>query len=135
MFHACAVILVLCSCACAVRLPFSDAVVVNMLESWNIVTENVTVISCVSTLPMTFAAGTSGLVLMASAGVLCVFLCLCVGSGSGRAAPAQQTHSCEAGTQQGTLNRECCLDDFLSSSDADGSEAPGSHRLDRCDET
>ena len=72
MFHACAVILVLCSCACAVRLPFSDAVVVNMLESWNIVTENVTVTSCVSTLPMTFAAGTPGLVLMASAGVLCV---------------------------------------------------------------
>ena len=33
------------------------------------------------------------------------------------------------------LTVKCCLDDFLSSSDADGLEAPGSHRLVRCDET
>ena len=129
MFHACAVIFVLCSCA--VRLPFWNAVVVNMLESWNIMTENVTAISGLSTLPVTFAVDTSGLVLMASTGVLCVFLCHCIGNGSGRVAPAQQTHNCEVGGEQGTVN----LDGIFSSSDADGSEAPGSHRRDRFDET
>ena len=52
--------------------------------------------------------GATGLVLLASAGVLCV-LCLCIGNGRGRVAPAQQTHNCEVQAQQGAVNREMLL--------------------------
>ena len=76
------------------------------VESWNIVIENVTAISGLSTLPVALGVCTSGLALMASTEVLCVFLCLCTGNGSGRVAPARQAHNREVRAQQGTVRRD-----------------------------
>ena len=114
MFHACAVFWF--SCSCVARLPFWNAVMVNMLESWNTMTEHVMALSSLSTPPVA-----PWIRQVASAGVLCVFLSVWA-NGSGRVAAAQQTHNCEVRAQQGAVR--CCLDDILSSSAADGSEAP-----------
>ena len=71
-------------------------------------TENATTIIGLSIFPGTLAKDATGLILFASAGVLCLFffLFLCKSNDSRRIAPAQPTHEIEVVDQPGMVSRE-----------------------------